>query len=442
MMERTSSQTEHDVRRVLVIAYYFPPMGLSGVQRVAKFVKYLSRYGWRPTVLSVKPAGYFAYDSSLADEVVSEPGVSIHRTSSVDPTRLFGRRRVVALPRESHRRFFSELSQWVFLPDNKIGWLPHAVREGARILKDEEYGAIVSSAPPYTGHLIGSALARRFGIPLLLDYRDDWLDNPRHVYPTRIHRRVHELMERWCASAASDIITINPVIAQALQDRLGRPVAVLEQGFDPADFAPGVGPDPSTFTLTYTGIFYDAQKPDVFLKACRRFLELRPEARAHLRIAFAGTLPYTAVQLATDLGLAEALQLHGYLPHAEAVRVQQRSDVLWLTIGRREGAESISTGKLFEYIGARRPILALVPHGAAADLLKEYNLATICDPERPDQVAAALVQLYENWASKREIAADEHFVRRFDRTNLTFRLANRLTNIALPRRVAAPTYDS
>lgn len=423
------SVDDADMRRVLIISYYFPPMGFSGVQRIAKFVRYLPRFGWMPTVLTIHPAGYFAFDPTLLQELDNH-AVDIVRTPSLDPTRLFRKKRAVAFPKEKRRRAASELSQWVFIPDNKIGWMPFARREGSRILERTPFDAIMSTAPPYTCHLIGSSLSRRHGIPLLLDYRDDWLDNPRHVYPTRLHLKTHSRMEKRAANQASSIVTINPVIAESISRRLGRHVDVISQGFDPADFDTGVELDPKYFRLTYTGVFYDAQRPDVFLEGCARFLAHRPDARRHLRLDFAGTLPQDAETRAGRLGLDSLLTFHGYLSHRDVVELQMKSSVLWMTIGRRQGSESISTGKLFEYVGAQRPILALVPDGTASDLLKSYNLATVVDPDEPELVAMAIERLYDTWLNRKFPEADAAFVRRFDRIELTRRLAALLTDIS------------
>lgn len=417
-------------KRVLVIAYYFPPMGLSGVQRIARFVKYLPDNGWTPTVLTVRPGGYFAFDASLAEEV-DEREIEVSRTGSVDPTRIFRQSKTVALPEESRRKTMSELSQWIFLPDNKIGWLPFAVREGNRLVRKHRFDAILSTAPPYTAHLVGAALSRRHDVPLLLDYRDDWLDNPRHVYPTSLHDRLHRSMERWATNPARAIVTINPVIASAISTRVGKHVDVIEQGFDPEDLTESIQPEGDVFRVTYTGIFYDAQRPDSFLRSCAHFLQHRPDARRHLRIDFAGTLPSYAFDLARDLNLSEILTFHGYLEHADAVRLQLRSNVLWMMIGRRPGAESISTGKLFEYIGTGRRILALVPDGAARDLLNRYNSAITTDPDAPEEIAGALDQLYDEWLDGAAPQPDADFVRQFDRRTLTQRLASLLDAISI-----------
>jgi hypothetical protein len=422
------------LRRVLVVAYYFPPMGLSGVQRTAKFVRYLGHYGWQPEVLTVEPGGYFAYDPSLLEEVEAA-GVPIHRTRSLDPTQVFGRRTTVPVPAEPARQRLAAWSHWAFIPDNKLGWLPFAVSKGLRLHQHRRFDALFATAPPYTSLLVAARLQRMTGLPLVLDFRDDWLGNPRHVYPTPVHRWLHRHLERRAVQASQQLVAINPPIAEALRQRHpdGPPVHLLPQGFDPADFAaPSRSPDRQKMRLVYTGVFYDVQTPDPFLHGLARFLDRHPAARPDLEAVFVGLLPAASQHLAAALNLSEVVRYEGYRSHRDAVAWQQAADVLWMTIGRRRGAEGISTGKLYEYFGARKPILALVPEGTARDDLQSYGAAQVVEPDDVPGIGAALEALYHAWQHGRLPVPEEAFVQRFDRLRLTGELAALLTALVSP----------
>lgn len=428
------------MRRVLVVAYYFPPMGLSGVQRTAKFVKYLPAAGWQPTVLTVEPGGYFAFDPSLLAEV-EDAGVAIHRTASIDPTRFFGRRATVALPREPARQTLATLSQWLFVPDNKLGWLPFAWARGRALLQASSYDAILSSAPPYTGHLAATLLSRQFGLPLVTDFRDDWVGNPRHVYPTPLHRALHQRMERWVLRSSRRVLAINRHIRDALVERnraVVQPeqVQVLPQGFDPADFEEGPQAEPRSrdkLRLVHSGIFYDVQTPDFFLKAWARFFETHPTARVQVELSFVGLVPEASMALAAELGLASVVRWEGYVPHEEVIGHLQAADVLWMTIGRRPGAEGISTSKLYEYIGARKPILALVPEGEAARTVRAYDAGWVVPPDDVDAITAAIGRIYQAWQEDRLPVPEEAQVAPYDRRHLAQCLGRMLEEITAPR---------
>lgn len=415
-------------RHVLIIAYYFPPMGLSGVQRVAKFVKYLPLYGWRPTVLTIEPGGYFAYDTSLLNEV-KQAGATIYRTSSWDPTRVFGHRQTVALPEEPHRKWLSKISQWFFIPDNKIGWMPNAVRAGTDLLEANSFDAIFSSAPPYTAHLIAERLSRISGLPLLIDFRDDWVGNPRHHYPTPWHRRMNERLERRILEASHRIITINDPIRNALRSRhpelhLDGAFSVIPQGFDPEKLSiEPTNHQPQKMRFLYSGIFYDAQTPDFFIRALAEAIKKRTNLAEHLEVVFLGLMPKSSLQLVEQLGLDGLIRYEGYVSHETAVAEQLAADVLWMTIGKRPGAEGISTGKLFEYMGTRKPILALIPPGTARDALLPYGASTIVEPDDLPAIESAILSLYDAWEKGALPQPNESHIRRFDRRHLAGQLA-------------------
>ncbi len=419
---------------VLVLAYYFPPLGLSGVQRITKFVKYLPEYGWYPTVVTPRPAAYFAHDDSLLADVDSED-ITIVRTASFDPTRLARVRSksssTVPFPNEKNRKRLSSATQLLLLPDNKIGWYPSVLKAARKVIEEQSISAIISTAPPYTAHLAGARLAKKFNIPLILDFRDDWLDNPRHRYPTTLHKRIHKHMESRVMQTASACVTINSFIADALETRnpefVGR-VHIIPQGYDADDL---IAAKPSslepasknTCTFLYTGVFYDAQQPDTFLRGVAEWLSNHPQDRQEIRLEFAGLFPDTGHELAKRLGIEDLISMHGYLPHNRVCERMTSADVLWMTIGNARGAEQISTGKLYEYLGARKPILALIPAGAARNDLEHYSAATIVDPDDVTNTARAIGSLLDQWREKRLPVGSVAEVQKYDRRLLTGILA-------------------
>lgn len=410
------------MRHVLVVAYYFPPLGLSGVQRIAGFVRNLPEYGWQPTVLTAKPGGYFAYDESLWSPI-EKMGITVIRTRSLDPTRLYRSGSTVKLPGESKRQVLSSISNWLFIPDNKLGWMPFAVSAGLHQATMQNFSAVFSSAPPYTGHLIGKKLSRRLRLPLVVDFRDDWVGNPRHDYPTTFHRKRHIQLERQVLTQSSAITTINRPILDALNKRhpdLQRKGEVIPHGFDESRFTE-MKPAPSgrKLTLIYTGVFYDAQTPEYFLRGLSGFTTHTPRMSTKISVIFAGLVPSGFTDLVRILKLQDIVECVGYLQHDRIVELQQKADILWMTIGSRPGASGISTGKLFEYMGTRKPILALVPQGTARQSLLRYGAAYIAEPESKDDVMRALIEITDDWEKGNFPLPNELFVSKFSRNRLT-----------------------
>lgn len=417
------------LRRVLVIAYYFPPMGLSGVQRVAGFAKHLPRHGWHPTVVTAKPAGYFAYDQTLRAEVEAT-GAAIVSTRSMDPTRLFGRRRVVPLPSESVRRPLTAISRFVFAPDNKVGWIPFAVRAGAQLHRAEPFDAVFASAPPYSGLLAARRIAARHNLPLVVDFRDDWVGHPVHRYATRWHRWINLRMERRVLRRSTTVTAINRVIRDSLAKRSPDHVAivVLPHGHDVgAAAAEPVRGDRHRMQFLYTGVFYDAQTPDHFLRALAMVASNHPAIARNIEARFLGLMPARSLALVADLGLEGMVIYGGYVPHAEAVAAAQAADVLWMTVGERPGAHGITTSKLSEYMGCRKPILALIPQGAAQETLESYGAARVVRPRDVDGIAGAIVDLFEAWQAGVLPVPDAAYVQARSRNRITGLLAGYLT---------------
>ncbi|MCK5573373.1 MAG: glycosyltransferase, partial [Bacteroidetes bacterium] len=270
-------------RRVLVIAYYFPPMGLSGVQRTLKFVKYFPRFGWEPTVLTVQPRGYIAKDASMLDELDPEH-VHIARTRAAGPGRVMRRKEVVSLPHERVRKLLSRISDAVFIPDNKIGWKGPAIERAVGLHRETPFDLIFATAPPFTSFLVGEGVKEHIGKPLILDYRDPWVDYPFKFYPTPVHRAMNVALEKRTLRASSHVVTTNRRVKEILLDRYRfltyHDIDIVSQGYDPEDFeavesqaGQEAGGRNSTspsalkkMRVTYAGIFWEDRIPNYYLR--------------------------------------------------------------------------------------------------------------------------------------------------------------------------------
>ena len=419
--------------RLLLIAYYFPPLGLSGVQRVLKWAKYLPDNGWAVTVLTPSPASYFALDESLLGDLEGRD-VEIVRTRSVDPTR-WVKNRGAGLPGESRRQFLSLVSQALLQPDNKIGWYPFAVDAGLKCLRSRTHHAILSSAPPYTSHLIGARLSQLTGIPLTVDYRDDWIQNPRHTYVTDWHRQLSVDLEAHVFSHATRVLAINDVIAANLARRVEgllspESVHVVPHGYDPDDLVHTEQAPRDSLEFLYNGVFYDAQQPDAFLQGLARYFQDNPGERAQVTARFTGHMPPDMEERIARLGLQESVILDGYLPHRQASERLMSADILWMTVGEAKGAEMISTSKLFEYIGTGKPILGLVPEGTARDTLTAYGRSMVADPHDIAGIASAIAAMVKGLRDGSIAPPDAEFQERHDRRHIAARLARLLTEDA------------
>jgi glycosyltransferase involved in cell wall biosynthesis len=411
-------------RTVLVIAYYFPPMGLSGVQRTLKFVKYLPQFGWQPTVLTVTPTGYYAQDYTLLEEI-HHLHVETERVGSLDPNRLFRRKGVVKMPSERWRKILTYLSDAVFVPDNKLGWKRHAIKRAEELFAKKPFDVVFATAPPFTDFLIGKELADKFDVPLVVDYRDAWHDYPYKYYPTPLHRWRNYVLEKRVLHAASRIITTNRRVKELILKRFKfihyNDVTILPQGFDPADFTEGIVQvrNAEKMRITHAGLFYGDRTPKYFLEALRKLFAERPELKQKIEAYFVGNMLDEHADLVKSLGLEENVTLTGYMDHLRCVQTLTSSDVLWLMLDN----DRQSPGKVYEYLGARKPILACVPEGFIRQTIKEADSAFIVAPTDVDGIVAALKELYDLFRQNKLPKPCEEIVLKYDRVELTNELA-------------------
>lgn len=413
--------------KVLVIAYYFPPMGLSGVQRTLKFVKYMPKYNWQPTVLTAGDVGYYAHDNSMMKEA-EDAGIRIIRTEGKDINSLLSKYGTITIPTEFIRNILSRISKAVFIPDNKKAWADKAYFKAKELLEQEKFDAIYVTIPPYSSFVMAARLKKEFDIPLFVDYRDLWFKNQFSFYPTPYHRYKHKKLEYSSLKMAEKVITINRRIKENILTRYGflnfEDVVIIPHGYDKEDFSK-LEPIPRNdkkLWLTYSGIFYENITPQYLLKAFKKLSIDRPDIAQNIELHFVGHLGKTNKKLVAALGLNDFVRDYGYIDHTEALRKVISSDVLWMMIGHSVNADSISTGKLFEYIGSRKPILGCVPDGVAKATLKEYRASFITKPDDIEEIKNALIKIHDLFKNKNLPAPNEEFVLKHDREALTEQL--------------------
>ena len=404
------------MKSVLFVAYSFPPKGGAGVQRTIKFVKYLPEHGWQPRVLTTSDLPGILDDSLLPDIPIGTP---------------VSRVRGLGIPAGIPWRVRRWITRWLLLIDQEIGWLPFASQAGAKLYQQDPWEMIYSTAPPYTNHLVGRSLKDHTGTPWVVDFRDAWVGNPAITFPTGFHRELVAKQERSIVTSADRIVVVSEPMRQQFITRYAEVPSerfvVIPNGYDGADYldARPAARD-QRFTLVYTGSLYgDRQNADAFLAALRRAIDDQGIRRDEIRVLFVGSSGPQARQAAEALGLDSVVEFTGYVQHSDTISYQLCADALLLIIGGGPGSQAVLTGKIFEYLRAGKPILALVPHGAAADLLAEAGNSIILPPDNGEQISQALVDMVQNRRSgKTPGMSDPGVVARFDRKILAGRLAD------------------
>ncbi len=413
--------------KVLVIAYYFPPMGLSGVQRTLKFVKYMRDYNWEPVVLTSASAGYYAHDNHLLKEAESL-NINIIRAGGKDINSRLARKGTIKMPPEFIRKNLSRISNTFFIPDNKKGWTKKAIITVREILTTENFNLIFVTAPPFSAINMAVKLKKEFNLPLVIDYRDLWLGNQFAFYPTPVHKYLHKRMEYRALKAADKIIATNRKMKEKIIKNYKfltfEDIYIIPHGFDPQDFE-NLNTEPkhnSKLRITYSGIFYEYITPKYFLRAFKKLSIERPDIAANIELHFIGILRNENKKLIRKLNLQEFVKEHGYLDHKISLTKTMESDILWLMVGRGRNADTISSGKLYEYFGTRKPIMALLPDGALKMAAQDYKASFIAEPDDIEAIKNLFIKMFDLYKKNELPLPDEDFILKHRRDFLTEQL--------------------
>lgn len=415
------------MKKVLVISYYFPPVAAGSVLRPLKFVKYFPKYGWKPFVVTVTPNNYYAKDEDLINEL-NGPDVRIYRTPSRGKRNIFNTHKRKVLPNEKTRQFFFKLRQVYRVPDSVIKWKKKALKLASEIIEKEKIDILFSTAPPFTDFLIANELKKKYNIPLVIDYRDSWIYSPSNFYLTPIHKFSNSKKELEIIRKADVIFSVNRRIKELLietyQNVRHADVNVIPHGFDQEDFDKAVSQLPRTnkMRITHAGTFFENTTPEYFLEGLSIAIAKEPELAKKLEACFLGVLSKKHIELFRKYKLQGLINAPGYVNHHECIKYLVSSDVLWFMIGNREMDQIISPVKLSEYIGARKPVLACVPDGAAKSILRFYEAVKICDPQDSAFISKAILEYYDLFKKNLLPKPDEDLVSQYDVEKLTYKV--------------------
>lgn len=403
-------------------------MGSGNALRAAKFAKYFPKYGWEPYVITSNPKRYFFRDEYLLEEQKAA-GTKIYRTNSSRSKSHLTGSKLPHLPNEGSRKFFRNMKSLYKFPDAHKSWIKKALRLAGEIIEREKIEILFATAPPFSDFVVASELKAKYNIPLIIDYRDSWLDSNVNFYPTPYHRFRNRKLEQEALRVADEVITVNRRIKEQIIEEYHYikhdDISIIPHGFDKEDYsgaANGSLPKKTKMRFTYAGNFFDLMTPKYFLEALAIVFKRRPELRRDIEACFLGLLSRENLKLVKKNNLSDVIYNPGYINHAESIRYMLSSDVLWFTIGKGGGEQMISPVKLSEYIGARKPILACVPDGAAKLMLKGYDAFKTCEPDEPESIADMIIEYYGQFKQRAIPTANETIVQKFDIEKLTYQL--------------------
>jgi hypothetical protein len=433
------------MKEVLIITYYWPPAGGPGVQRWLKFVKYLRDFGWEPVVLTVADGVFPATDESLFAEIPE--GLAVYRTRSGGPLRLYSKLKgqkggqvpVALISAEKKRSWFEQLALWIrsngYIPDARKGWYRYALRGIAAVMQDHKPVLVVTTGPPHSTHLIGKTVAHKYGLPWLADFRDPWTTVYYNYLMPRTNRtkRVDRQLESQVLQSADCVVTVSDAMKEEFLDRAGR-VEVIRNGFDEDDMPAAAlitGPE-ERFVLLHTGNIAPNQHVPALWDALSDLADRDVGFRRDLQIRLVGNVDGNVLRYIDKVGLADCLDLSGYVPHLEATTLMQSASLLLLLIPEAPGNRAIVTGKIFEYLLAGVPVLGIGPLNGDADaILKETDRGKMIDYQDKEMIRKAIGRTYNRWLENDKVTERMSVepCRQFNRRQGTEKLAALLDSL-------------
>ncbi len=437
------------MKRVLIISYYWPPTGGSGVQRWVKFAKYLPQEGWQPVVYTPENPEQLAVDETLAAEIPAE--AEIVKTRIFEPYELYkkflkssghSKEAVEVNPvNAQNKSFLQKAAMWVrgniFRPDPRCLWIRPSVKFLKKYLEEHPVDLIVSTGPPQSMHIIGMKLARATGLPWIADFRDPWtkIFYFKHLSMTRATERWHKRMEKKVLDEATRVVAVSPLVQQEFQAMTMTPVELITNGFDECDFgAAGEGasvtngqhaaggPD-KDFVITHTGLFAADGNPTVLWEVLGKKCASDASFAKALKIKLIGKTDVQILEALEAAGLGENLINMGYQPHNKAIEEQRNASLLILPLRKEPEYKAVLPGKLFEYLASWRPVLGIgQPDGAMSMILNQTKTGVVLDWNDKASLARFIDLCWTNH-QKGALTVEDADLSQFTRRNLTRRMA-------------------
>jgi glycosyltransferase involved in cell wall biosynthesis len=416
-------------RTVLMVMYFFPPIGGVSMSRNVRNVQYLPRYGWTPVVLTPRNGAYELTDPQAMKSVPA--GLAIIRSRSLEPGHL--RPLVIALRTLRRKRpgrrpighvapaghpgpiaphdagdasaspprvsVLVRLRQLLFFPDEQVGWLPFALTAALRSGRSAKFDVVFSTSSPITAHVIAGLFARLTGTPWVAEFRDPWLGNALAARLPWFHRRLQAKLERWIVGSADRIVCVTPSLTRLYRDRYpAASIVTITNGYDRSEVVVDrtEREEPSPFRIVYTGTLYRPAELEVFLGGVAALLSRRPDLQDRLEIAFYGQVTNDCQAVADRLVAGSALntvvRFLGFVPRQVALRAVADADAALVLLGGGPGMGLFVGGKVYDYLGQSKQILAMIPPGDARDMLEGLSWGVIADPD-PEDVGRAIERL-------------------------------------------------
>lgn len=371
------------MKRALIITYYWPPAGGPGVQRWLKFVKYLREFGVEPIVYIPENPNYPLMDNNLQSEIPA--GIEILKHPIKEPygiAKIFSKKKTKQMSSgiisKKQTSFLEKIMLYVrgnfFIPDARIGWVKPSVKFLSEFLSNNPVDVIITTGPPHSLHLIGMQLKKELDVQWIADFRDPWTTIHYHksLLLNKASEKRHTELEASVLKRADVITVTSPTTKKEFEFITSQPIYVITNGFDIMESSE-THLD-KQFSISHIGSLLSERNPEVLWRTLKDISEENPSFKNSLQLTFAGAVSEEVKKSLQENGLLEISDFKAYIPHSEALNLQQQSQVLLLVEIDSPETRAIIPGKLFEYLAAQRPIIAMGPDGSDIQkIIEETN---------------------------------------------------------------------
>ncbi|MCB9196228.1 MAG: glycosyltransferase family 4 protein [Flavobacteriales bacterium] len=427
--------------KVLILTYYWPPSGGAGVQRWLKFVKYLPEFGITPIVYTHSNGEIPSEDLSLIKEIPK--GIEVLKTEIWEPyswyKKITGKKEKVntgfLTEERTKKSYLNELAIWirgnVFIPDARKFWINPSVKYLSDYLNQNKVDVIISTGPPHSMHLIARQLKRKLGLKWIADFRDPWtnIDFYDELKLSKRADKKHRTLEKSVLVEADLVISVGPTLTNELIELGAKNSVTITNGFDYDDQISEELELDEKISIAHIGSFTKTRNPIILLDVLKDVFDDNPSIKDIIELKLVGKVDYNISELIDQYGMNSIVRKIDYMPHDQVIKEQVKSHFLLLVVNDTPNAKGILTGKVFEYLASRRPIIALAPlDGDLAHLIYETNSGIVVDQSNKNQLKELILRYVED--KKNPIQIDNPKVEKYSRRNLAKELSAEIKSLA------------
>ncbi len=389
----------------MIITYHFSRKENIGSIRLRGLAKYLPEFGWDPTIVTVRqplitdPISTNEVPCQVVETEYEDINASLASLAGIDPHKPINESVNLKVKKNKKTLFdyaWSLAKELLYFPDAEKGWYKYGFEAGEKLLREDQYEALISSSSPVTSHLIARDLKKRYNIPWIADFRDLWTQN--HYYPySPLRRQIDTQFERKTLRMADALTTVSQPLNEKLYERYPEKyISTITNGFDPEEINPGVSLS-ENFTITYTGALYKGRRdPEPLFKVLSELIHEGILARSDISVNFYGRPESWLGEGIAKYKIGNVVSIHGSVPRELAIKKQWESQILLLLTWDNPSEKGVYTGKVFDYLAAQRPILSLgLSEGVVPKLLCDTGSGIHVSTE--EEIRSYLIKRYNDF---------------------------------------------